>query len=413
MKFLTWIGGNLTTLFVSILLAVVIWVSAVTAANPNIETDLVVPLVVQNQPDDITLIDEVPPTASLKILAPQTVIEQIQQDDLIAASINLSGLESGTYRFPVILNYPDQVRPIRVLEYTPRQLELTLGKITDRQLPLDIQVIGEPAIGYKTGKLEWRRGMVTVSGREDLVEEVTSVVGVLDISDASETVAREVSLQPRDENDQLVENLTLEPNSIRVTQVINLQGGYRNVAVNVVTEGLVEPGYRPTSITPAPPSVMVFSEDPQLVEQLPGYVNTKPLDLTGVDNYLETILELDLPQGVTVVGDPTVLVQVNVTPLETNVLVAREIEVIGLLPGLTAEVSPQQVSIRISGPVPTLDNLTLRDIRVIVDLTNYEAGIHTVTPTVEILPTDVVLEDISPTTVEIRIESGPTPTPGS
>lgn len=255
--------------------------------------------------------------------------------------------------------------------------------------------------------------MVTVSGREDLVEEVTSVVGVLDISDASETVAREVSLQPRDENDQLVENLTLEPNSIRVTQVINLQGGYRNVAVNVVTEGLVEPGYRPTSITPAPPSVMVFSEDPQLVEQLPGYVNTKPLDLTGVDNYLETILELDLPQGVTVVGDPTVLVQVNVTPLETNVLVAREIEVIGLLPGLTAEVSPQQVSIRISGPVPTLDNLTLRDIRVIVDLTNYEAGIHTVTPTVEILPTDVVLEDISPTTVEIRIESGPTPTPGS
>ena len=61
MKFLTWIGGNLTTLFVSILLAVVIWVSAVTAANPNIETDLVVPLVVQNQPDDITLIDEVPP----------------------------------------------------------------------------------------------------------------------------------------------------------------------------------------------------------------------------------------------------------------------------------------------------------------------------------------------------------------
>jgi YbbR domain-containing protein len=151
---------------------------------------------------------------------------------------------------------------------------------------------------------------------------------------------------------------------------------------------------------------MVFSENPQLVEQLPGYVNTKPLDLTGVDGYLETILELDLPNGVTVVGDPAILVQVNVTALETSMSISREIEIIGLLPGLSAEVSPKQVSVRVSGPVPILDNLTLRDIRVVVDLTNLEIGVHTVTPTVEILPADVIWEDISPTTVEIVIEEG-------
>jgi hypothetical protein len=151
---------------------------------------------------------------------------------------------------------------------------------------------------------------------------------------------------------------------------------------------------------------MVFSENPQLVEQLPGYVNTKPLNLTGVDGYLETILELDLPNGVTVVGDPAILVQVNVTALETSMSISREIEIIGLLPGLSAEVSPKQVSVRVSGPVPILDNLTLRDIRVVVDLTNLEIGVHTVTPTVEILPADVIWEDISPTTVEIVIEEG-------
>jgi len=149
---------------------------------------------------------------------------------------------------------------------------------------------------------------------------------------------------------------------------------------------------------------MVFSEDPQLVEQLPGYVNTSPLDLTGVDGYLETILELDLPNGVTVVGDPTVLVQVNITALETNLSISREVEIIGLLPGLSAEVSPIQVSVRVSGPVPVLENLTLRDIRVVVDLSNLDVGTHTVSPTVEILPADVIWEDISPTTVEIVIE---------
>jgi YbbR domain-containing protein len=150
----------------------------------------------------------------------------------------------------------------------------------------------------------------------------------------------------------------------------------------------------------------VFSADPQLVEGLPGYVNTKPLDLTGVDDYLETILELDLPQGVTVVGDPTVLVQVNVTALETNMIVTRDIEVIGLLPGLTAQVSPEEVSLSISGPVPVLDNLTLRDIRVVADLTDLPVGTHNITPTIEILPSNVVWEDVSPATVEVVIQEG-------
>jgi YbbR domain-containing protein len=238
------------------------------------------------------------------------------------------------------------------------------------------------------------------------LNDVAAVVGILDISDASGTITDEITLQAQDKNGDLVDAITLTPDTVRVDQVISLQGGYRNVAVNVTTEGVVEPGYRFTSITPAPPTVMVFSENPQLVEQLPGYVNTKPLDLTGVDGYLETILELDLPEGVTVVGDPTVLVQVNVTALVTSMSISREIETIGLFPGLSVVVSPLQVSIRVSGPVPTLDNLTLRDIRVVVDLTNLGIGVHTVTPTIEILPEDIIWEDISPTTVEIVIEQG-------
>jgi YbbR domain-containing protein len=213
-------------------------------------------------------------------------------------------------------------------------------------------------------------------------------------------------LEARNASDEVVSGIKIVPESITVNQTITLQGGYRNLAVNVTTIGSVEPGYRFTSITPAPPTVMVFSQDPLLVESLPGYVNTKPLDLTGVDDYLETILELDLPSGISVVGDPTVLVQVNVTALETNLVISREIEIIGLLPGLSAEVSPQEVTVSISGPVPVLENLTLRDIRVVVDLTDLGVGTYTITPTVEILPDDVIFEDLSPSTVEVVIEEG-------
>ncbi len=406
MRFLRWLARNLTSLILSLLLAIVIWTSAVTSTNPNIEAELTVPLEVIQQATDIAIVDPLPETVTLKILAPESIIQQLEEDNPITAYIDLTDIEAGTYRFPVQVRIPDQLKPISILEQSHKQLELKVSNLISKIFTISIQIEGEPAIGYKTSGLDWDEVLATVTGQETKVDAVASVVGILNISDASGTISEELTLQAQDNNGDLVDGITLTPDTVRVDQVVSLQGGYRNVAVNVITEGTVEPGYRFTSITPAPPTVMVFSENPQLVEQLPGYVNTKPLDLTGVDGYLETILEFDLPDDITVVGDPTVLVQVNVTALITSMTISREIEVIGLLPGLSAAVSPLQVSVLVSGPVPVLDNLTLRDIRVIVDLTNLGIGVHTVTPTVEILPEDVIWEDISPTTVEIVIEQG-------
>ncbi|NQS91909.1 MAG: hypothetical protein HQ574_05815 [Chloroflexi bacterium] len=410
MKILRWLGSNLTSLILSLLLGLVVWISAVTSANPNTEVEISVPLEVRQQVTDLAIVDQLPDTVSLKILAPESIIHQLEEENPLLAYVELIDIPAGTYRFQVRIDIPDQLKPIRVLEQNPKQLELKVSNLISKMLPISIQAEGEPEIGYQTSGLSWEDTSVTITGPESKVQEVIIVVGTLDISDATTSINRSITLEARTGDGEKVVGIDLSPETVLVSQVISLQGGYRNLAVNVTTLGVVEPGYRFTSITPAPPTVMVFSEDPQLVEGLPGYVNTKPLDLTGVDNYLETILELDLPAGVSVVGDPTVLIQVNVTALETNMVITREIEVIGLLPGFSVEVSPTQVDVRISGPVPVLENLTLRDIRVVVDLADLEPGTHTLTPTVEILPADVIWEDLSPTTVEIVIGEG---TPGS
>lgn len=401
-----WLGSNLTSLVLSLLLALVVWISAVTSVNPNTEAEFILPLEVINQASDIAIANELPETVSVKLLAPESIIQQLEEDNPLVAYIDLADITAGTYLFPVQVDIPPQVEPIRVLDRNPRQLELRITNLVSKILPVSIQIVGDPAIGYQTSSLSWDGEAVTIIGQENSVQEVASVVGTLDITDATGTITRTVYLEARDGNDQAIGGLKLVPETVTVNQVITLQGGYRNLAVNVITIGSVEPGYRFTSITPAPPTVMVFSEDPQLVEGLPGYVNTKPLDLTGVDSYLETILELDLPEGITVVGDPTVLVQVNVTALETSLVITRDVEIIGLLPGLGAEVSPLQVTVRVSGPVPVLESLTLKDIRVVVDLTNLGVGTYALTPTVEILPDDVVFEDLSPTTIEVIIREG-------
>ncbi len=411
MKIFRWLGENLATFLLSFLLALVVWGSAVVSANPNQESELTVPLNVVGQPSNTVIVDPIPENVIVQLLAPQSVIDEIRNEGLLRATVDISGLEAGTYRVPIQITIPEGVKPIRVLDHNPKRIQLTLDDLVQRELPITKDVSGSPAIGYKAGPVEWSADTVIVSGRQTQVNKVSTVRAALDISGADESINTQVNLVPLDSEGNSVREINLQPQSVEVDQAINLQGGYRNVAVNVITEGKVAPGYRLTNITPNPPTVMVFSENPQLVEELPGYVNTMPLDLSDVDDYTETILELDLPQGVTVVGDPTVLVQINVTTIKNDMNITREVEVIGLRPGFEAQVSPQEVDIRVYGPVPTLDNLTQRDVRVIVDLSDLEEGVHNVTPTIEILPNDISLETILPDVVKVTIEPSNQPTP--
>jgi YbbR domain-containing protein len=246
---------------------------------------------------------------------------------------------------------------------------------------------------------------VTVSGRSSLVERVTEVRAVLSITGAEETIEQNISLTAYDENGYVVNGVTLDPGDISVVQPINLKGGYRNMVVKVVTTGQVAEGYRQTSISVSPPNVMLFSADPTKIDDLPGYVETERLDLSGAVDDIETSLSLNLPEGVSVIGDPNVLVQVGVAAMEGNLTVVRSVEAIGTLPQYEAIVAPENVEVILYGPIPVLDSLTETDVRVVVDVEDLEEGTYQLTPEVVVLPERVEVESVSPNTIEVEIVS--------
>jgi YbbR domain-containing protein len=244
------------------------------------------------------------------------------------------------------------------------------------------------------------------------VSRVSEVRVNLDISDASETIIKTVTPVLLDDRGRpiLTDGLTLTPDTVSITQPISLLGGFRYVIVRAVTIGQLE-GYRLTNISVTPAGVVVFSSDPQLVQDLPGYIETKPIDLTGAEDDFEMLSDLNLPEGISVVGDPKVLVQVSISAIEGNIAVSLPVEVVSLTPGLMAQVSPIAVDVILTGPVPILGELQSEDIRVIVDLTGYEEGIYQIIPVVDFLPERVKIESILPATVEVTIIIAFTPTP--
>jgi YbbR domain-containing protein len=161
-----------------------------------------------------------------------------------------------------------------------------------------------------------------------------------------------------------------------------------------------------------PPVVTVFAGDAELVSSIPGVVETQPLDLQNADADITTRLPLDLPAGVSVVGEQTVLIQASVSPIESSLTLADEnVQILNLPTGLTAQVSPAVVDVIVSGPLPLLDTLTRQDVRVTVDLEGLEEGAHQLTPRVEVLISDVDVESVLPGTIEVVLVKAETPSP--
>ena len=175
-----------------------------------------------------------------------------------------------------------------------------------------------------------------------------------------------------------------------------------------MTKGQVADGYRLTSISVSPPTVTLYSDNPDLIEQIPGYVETLPVDLTDLSDDIEISTGLNLPENVNLVREPSVLVQVSVAAIEGSLTLSVPVEAINLPPDLQAIISPATVDVIVSGPLNVLDQLSPSNFRVIVDLADLPPGVYQRQVVVDLQPEEVRVQTTLPESVEVTIVEAPT-----
>jgi YbbR domain-containing protein len=402
------------TFLTAFVLALAVWISAVTSTDPTEERQFSQPIPIEVIGLDPGLMITNDPPAQLNVVlsAPRSVWNQLAADpSVIRAVVDLSGLEPGNHAAQVQVNI--NLRPVQIVSYAPRSISVTLERLSTRTVPIDLVTRGEPAVGYQAGTPTLSQSSTVVSGPASIVERVQKVEALLDLTQVFETVNRTLTLQAVDANNAPVTGLTLTPDRVTVTLPINQKGGYRNVVVKVVTSGEVASGYRLTNISVFPPTITVFSSDLQAISSLPGYVETAPFDLTNLKDDLDISMPLNLPEGVSVVGDRTVLVRVGIAAIQSSLPLAnQEITVVGLAPNLAATLSPDTIDLILSGPLPLLDALKAGDVTISIDVTGLGRGVYQLEPKIEISIDEIKVESVLPGSIEVLITFAPTPTSG-
>jgi YbbR domain-containing protein len=401
--------GSLGTLLLSLLLALLVWLIAANQQNPFEERVLASPVEVKltNLSDDLLIISPASARTTVTLRAPSSVWDTLTTDK-VHVTADLSGLSAGTHE--VALQPQLDEAASRVVTLSPARITVTLEGRATREVPIRLDVAGEPALGYEAGSRLQSVNAVQVSGPASLVDRVSEVAAQVSLAGLKNDLSLEVLLTPVDAAGAAVSGVALTPDRLRVQIPISQKLGYRDVAVRAVIRGQVAPGYRVTNITVAPLIITVSSSDPQQVSDLAGFIDTQPLNIGGKSDDVTERVALDLPEGVTPVGDPTVLVQVNIAAIESSLQIQRQLTAQGLEAGLTARFSPETVDVLLTGPLPLLESLKADDVQVIVSLVDLPPGTYLLVPEVVVLPQGLRAESVRPSPVEVIIELGATET---
>lgn len=407
-----WFASNIRTFLLALVLALAVWISAVTSADPD-EVRIYpnpIPLEVIGQDPSLVITSELPTRVEVTLRAPRSIWEKLTaQGNAVQATLDLSGLSAGEHTLDIEIRL--LIRPVQIVLANPTTVTVHLEPLATQTLPVELSLSGQPAISYKAGEATLDLKTVLISGPESIVRQAARARVLVSLDGARESIDQSVGVQIVDAKNSLLSGFTVSPQFIHVTIPISQQGGFRDVAVKVVVQGQVASGYRLENISVFPPVITVYASDPELVNTIPGVVETQPLDLQDAKDNISTRLALNLPANVTVVGTQTVQVTVGISPIQTSItLLNQSINILGLPEGLAAQVLPQTVDVIISGPLPILDALTPQDIIVSVDVTGLTNGTYQLTPKVEVLVDNVLVESILPSTVEVVISIPATPT---
>lgn len=393
--------GDVAPVITAFILAAMIWVAATIQENPFLEAYLPeeIPVEVFNRGEGLVIVGGADQKVRIKARAPESVWADLRASSF-GAHVDLNGLDVGLHEVPV------QVEPagnlVRVTEISPAVLTVRLDRSAQKGVEVRVSVYGGAPQGYYEGSPRTVPDHVTVSGPQTLVDQVVQATADVYIRGEKDTFERSVQVAARDEVGSLISGVELDSPSVMVTVPIEQRVGYRELAIKTVIEGTPASGYWISSITTDPSTISVFG-NPSQVTEIPGYLETYPVDVEGARSRISERVAIVFPDDVSPLEDVrSVQALIEISPVLSGQTVQLTPVVQGLGRGLEATFSPSTVEVILSGPLSELEALESGDVQVLLDLSNYGAGTHFVHLAVE-KPESLQVQAVLPDQVEVVI----------
>jgi YbbR domain-containing protein len=370
--------GNLSLAALALALAVSLWLYVTERENPTTTRTFnsAIPITYVNVPNDLAISQASASNVRIRIEAPENEFDDLEVDDF-EATVDLGGLTEGESSVPVDVAPPNG--RVNVVSTTPQEVEVTLESRRSRDVPVRVELVGSPQTGFAAAGTEVDPESATVTGPESLVALVDSVVAEVNLTGARVDLTEDrVPLEPRDARDGAISRVTVSPSNARVEVDLEQREFSSPFVVSPVITGNPAAGFNVTDVTVQPPIVTISGtlEVLQSIDAVRG-VLTEEISIADARDDIRRTVQLQLPAGARVQGNPTIEVVVNIEPAlgEFTFLVVPQIT--GVASDLVATPA-EPVAVTLTGAIPVLRELSAQSVVVTANVQGLGEGLHVV-----------------------------------
>ncbi len=316
-------------------------------------------------------------TMDVKLSGPRTVISGLDKNDLII-QVNLTNVTAvGTFSYPwtwdvVIAGNLRDKSGISLEKASLSTVTFQVSPLYSKQVPVSVNVNGEVADGhiYMAERLAADPSVLTLSGKEEDVDQVESARIAVDLTDANATLQREFAYELLVADGNVVENeiLRVSDRRVLVTAPVYI---VKDLALKVKFKE--SPGSKEENIRwDLEYDTITVAGEPASLENV-SEILLDEIDLSKVlsDDGLEP-LEIGIPAGcVNLSGFTTTKISIRFRGLDTRTFTATNITAVNISEGQIFSKMTNSVDVMLRGPASELDQVTPEDIRIVVDLAEF------------------------------------------
>lgn len=394
--------SNASSILMAFFFAAVVWIVATNEQNPFREGLFpdAIPITFDHRDEGLSLLNPSRLAARVRIRTESSRWDTLNNSDFQIIA-DLSGFEEGDYT--IALNATSHDPAVRVLAVDPPTVQVHLETIRSVPMAVRIRILDDLPLGYEMRASEISPATVTLTGRQVDIERVNDATVEVALRGAKSAIDRVANVILHDAQGNQIQELKIEPSTVRVHIPIEQRVGYKDVAVKALISGSVTSGYWVSDIIVDPATVTLVGA-PEALNQLGGFVETEGLDVSGAKDSITKRVRLKLPEGVSVLNANDVMLRVAVEPVLSGLTVQRPVAVSESC-NLPAQVSPETVQVILSGPLPILQTIKREDVQILVDPPRCEAGSYQSELRAVNVPDKIRVESIVPATAEVNVQN--------
>lgn len=367
----------------SLIFAVIVWFLITNINDPvtsvrytNIPVTLKNTNLITDQGQVYTVLDGSDTISSVTIFAPRSIIDSLNQNNIVATA-DLQDLSSlNTVSIQVITNkYYDKIESI-----TPSSsvVKLSVERKASKSLALSATTSGTLTDGYVIGDVSTEQNMIRISGPESVVGSVKYAAVDVDVTGFTSNIGTDADIVLYDANGDPIDSTSVSMNikTVRVNVVIYET---KYVPLNFVVKGEPATGHMLTGrVEKNPTEVLIAGRSSTLAGINEIRIDDEAVDVTGFTGNLNASVDVSkyLPNGVTLADDDyngmaSVVVYVEAIATKTLDVDIGHVGLKNQVEGFNIEVDDSEyntVSLTLQGLKATLDTLDESDLNGTVDV---------------------------------------------